>query len=164
MNTLELQHAVEQFLYAQAELCDHQQWDEYLACFDPTAEFHVPQWDSEHVATTDPKREMSMIYYANRGGLEDRIFRLRTGKSAASHPMPRTLHQISNVRIQDRGQGLLQVGAKWNTHYTRHGQADCYFGEVSYELRQVDGGFSILCKHVLLLNDRINAVLDFYHL
>src|SRR5258708_20440569 len=84
-----------------------------------SAEFHVPQWDSEHVATTDPKREMSMIYYATRGGLEDRIFRLRTGKSAASQPMPRTLHQISNVRIQDRGQGLLQVGAKWNTHYTR---------------------------------------------
>src|SRR5258708_40269800 len=37
-----------------------------------SAEFHVPQWDSEHVATTDPKREMSMIYYATRGGLEDR--------------------------------------------------------------------------------------------
>src|SRR5260221_8208368 len=54
----------------QAELCDRQQWDEYLACFDPTAEFHVPQWDSEHVATTDPKREMSMIYYATRGGLD----------------------------------------------------------------------------------------------
>ncbi|MDD0812699.1 anthranilate 1,2-dioxygenase small subunit [Curvibacter sp. RS43] len=164
MSAIELQHAVEQFLYDQADWCDRQQWDEYLACFDPSAVFHVPQWDSEHVATTDPKREMSMIYYANRGGLEDRIFRLRTGKSAASHPMPRTLHQINNVRIRSQAQGVLQVGAKWSTHYTRHGQADCYFGEVSYELRQSGASFSILRKHVLLLNDRINAVLDFYHL
>jgi len=164
MNTLELQHAVEQFLFAQAEMCDRQQWDEYLTCFDPKAEFHVPQWDSEHVPTTNPKCEMSMIYYATRGGLEDRVFRLRTGKSAASHPMPRTLHQISNVRIGARHEDTLQVFAKWSTHYSRHGQADCYFGEVSYTLRQTDAGFQILRKHVLLLNDRINAVLDFYHL
>ena len=164
MNTLEVHHAVEQFLFAQAEMCDRQQWDAYLDCFDPSSEFHVPQWDSEHVPTTNPKCEMSMIYYANRGGLEDRVFRLRTGKSAASHPMPRTLHQISNVRIGASNEDTFQVFAKWNTHYTRHGKSDCYFGEVNYTLRHTETGFLILRKHVLLLNDRINAVLDFYHL
>lgn len=92
-----LQHSIEQFLYHKAQLCDQQDWDAYLDLFDEQSEFHLPQWESEHSYTTDPKRGMSLIYYANRSGLEDRVFRLRTGKSAASTPMPRTLHQISNV-------------------------------------------------------------------
>ena len=96
-----LQHSVEQFLYRKSELCDQQDWDAYIALFDEQSEFHLPQWESEHVYTTDPKRSMSLIYYSNRSGLEDRVFRLRTGKSAASNPMPRTLHMISNVRIAE---------------------------------------------------------------
>ena len=98
-----LQHSVEQFLYRNAELCDGQSWDEYLEQFDEDCEFHVPQWESEHVYTTDPKRGMSLIYYANRSGIEDRVYRIRTGKSAASSPMPRTLHQVANVRIAEPG-------------------------------------------------------------
>lgn len=164
MTDLELQHRVEQFLFDTAELCDRQQWEDYLACFEADAEFHIPQWDSEHVATTDPQREMSMIWYGNRQGLEDRIYRIRTGKSAASSPMPRTLHLIGNVRIVESMAQQLRVKAKWTTQHVRFGQSGCYFGEVEYTLRKTaDGGLRIARKHVLLLNDRINEVLDFYH-
>lgn len=158
------QQAVEQFLYHKAELCDAQSWDEYLDLFDENSEFHVPQWDSEHVYTTDPKRGMSLIYYSNRTGLEDRVFRLRTGKSAASTPLPRTLHQITNVRIAERENGELEVKANWATFYARHGVAEHFFGRVTYTLRPEGDTWKIARKHVLLLNDTINAVLDFYHL
>ncbi|PXB87898.1 benzoate 1,2-dioxygenase small subunit, partial [Pseudomonas aeruginosa] len=94
-----LQYRVEQFLYRHAELCDAQDWDGYLAQFDEQCEFHLPQWESEQRYTRDPKREMSLIYYPSRAGLEDRVFRIRTGKAASTVPMPRTLHQIGNVRI-----------------------------------------------------------------
>ncbi|ACR32429.1 anthranilate 1,2-dioxygenase small subunit [Burkholderia glumae] len=159
-----LQQSVEQFLYRMAELCDAQSWDEYLDLFDENSEYHVPQWDSEHVYTTDPKRGMSLIYYANRAGLEDRVFRLRTGKSAASTPLPRTLHQITNVRIAQGGQDELEVKANWVTFYARHGVAEHFFGRVTYQLRPHGESWKIMRKHVLLLNDTINAVLDFYHL
>ena len=159
----ELQTSVEQFLYRKAELCDRQDWDEYLALFDENAEFHIPQWDSEHVYTTDPKREMSMIYYANRTGLEDRVYRIRTGKSAASSPMPRTLHLINNVRITESTEAHLEVKAKWVTHHCRFGIAECFFGEATYRLKPVGDSWKIMRKHVVLLNDQINAVLDFYH-
>ncbi|MFX1671024.1 anthranilate 1,2-dioxygenase small subunit [Paraburkholderia sp. A2WS-5] len=159
-----LQQSVEQFLYRKAELCDAQSWDEYLDLFDENSELHVPQWDSEHVYTTDPKRGMSLIYYANRTGLEDRVFRLRTGKSAASTPLPRTLHQITNVRIAEREHGELEVKANWVTFYARHGVAEHFFGRVTYQLRPAGDTWKIARKHVLLLNDTINAVLDFYHL
>lgn len=159
-----LQQSVEQFLYRKAELCDAQNWDEYLDLFDEDSEFHVPQWDSEHVYTTDPKRGMSLIYYANRTGLDDRVFRLRTGKSAASTPLPRTLHQITNVRIAERERGELEVKANWATFYARRGIGEHFFGQVTYQLRPAGASWKIARKHVLLLNDTINAVLDFYHL
>lgn len=158
-----LQQDIEQFLYAMAEYCDRQDWDKYLECFDESAEFHLPQWDSEHVYTKDPKREMSMIYYANRQGLEDRVFRIRTGKSAASTPMPRTLHMVSNVRVTDEAPGRIEVKAKWVTHHCRFGLAEYFFGDVTYLLKPSDTTWKITKKHVVLLNDTINAVLDFYH-
>lgn len=158
------QHAVEQFLYRKAELCDRQEWDAYLQLFDPQSEFHLPQWESEHVYTTDPKREMSLIYYANRGGLEDRVFRLRTGKSAASTPMPRTLHLINNVRIEERDDGQLEVKAAWVTLYTRQGVSSQFFGHVTYHLKATGDSWTITRKHIVLLNDTIDSVLDFYHL
>ena len=136
-----LQQTIEQFLYRKSELCDGQDWDAYLALFDEQCEFHVPQWDSEHEYTTDPRRGMSLIYYDNRTGLEDRVYRLRTGKSAASTPLPRTMHQISNIR-----------------------SAEHFFGRATYRLRWDGGNWRITRKHVLLLNDKINSVLDFYHL
>ncbi|MDO7925678.1 anthranilate 1,2-dioxygenase small subunit [Pseudomonas sp. KFB-139] len=159
-----LQHAVEQFLYRKAELCDQQDWDAYIALFDEQSEFHLPQWESEHVYTTDPKRGMSLIYYSNRSGLEDRVFRLRTGKSAASTPMPRTLHQISNVRINELPDGQLQVKAAWVTLYTRQGLSEQFYGHVTYHLKATADSWKITRKHIVLLNDTINSVLDFYHL
>ncbi|RMS67780.1 Benzoate 1,2-dioxygenase beta subunit [Pseudomonas savastanoi] len=101
----QLQYRIEQFLYHMAEVCDAQDWDRYLDLFSEDSEFHLPQWDSEHVYTTDPRKGMSLIYYPNRGGLEDRVYRLRTGKAASTIPMPRTLHLISNVRIAPAGEG-----------------------------------------------------------
>lgn len=162
-----LQYAVEQFMYRKAELCDTQDWDAYLDMFDEESEFHLPQWSSEHEYTTDPKRGMSLIYYANRSGLEDRVYRIRTGKSAACTPMPRTQHQISNVRIAPRAGGAdgeLEVRVNWSTHYYRFAVPGHFFGYATYHLKPAGEGWKITRKHVVLLNDTINAVLDFYHL
>lgn len=159
-----LQHRIEQFLYRACELCDAQDWDAYLALFDEQCEFHLPQWDSEHVYTRDPKREMSLIYYASRAGLEDRVFRIRTGKAASTVPMPRTLHNITNVRIAEQADGQLEVRANWHTLFHRLGESGQFFGHATYRLKPHGDSWLITRKHILLLNDRINAVLDFYHL
>lgn len=159
----EMQHRVEQLLYRLSEACDNQEWDRYLDFFTGDAEFHIPQWRSEHQYTEDPRREMSLIYYASRAGLEDRVYRIRTGKSAACTPMPRTLHLISNVRCETIAAGELDVSVNWVTHYYRFGQSQNFFGRASYRLREQQGGLKIARKHVLLLNDKIDSVLDFYH-
>ena len=68
----------------------------------PDAEFWMPAWDDDDTLVTDPQREISLIYYTNRGGLEDRVFRIKTDRSSAtSLPEPRTGHNITNVEIVD---------------------------------------------------------------
>ena len=44
----------------------------------------MPAWDDDDKLTTDPQREISLIWYGNRGGLEDRVFRIRTDRSSAT--------------------------------------------------------------------------------
>lgn len=159
----DLQTSVEQFLYRKSELCDRREWVDYLELFDENSEFHIPQWDSEHVYTTDPKRGMSLIYYPTRAGLEDRVYRIGTGKSAASTPMPRTLHLISNVMIQEVSDSQLEAKAKWMTQVYRFGQTSCFYGDATYLLKPVGFSWVILKKHAVVLNDTIDSVLDFYH-
>lgn len=160
----ELQYQVEQFFYRKSQLCDAQEWDAYLDLFDENSEFHLPQWESEHVYTTDPKRSMSLIYYANRSGLEDRVFRIRTGKAASATPMPRTMHSINNVRIRELEEGVLEVKLNWNTLFYRLATSEQFYGWATYHLIRSGESFKITRKHVVLLNDTINSVLDFYHL
>nr|WP_174505881.1 aromatic-ring-hydroxylating dioxygenase subunit beta [Acinetobacter sp. Marseille-Q1620] len=163
-NNAELQYQIEQFLYANASKCDQKKWDEYLDDFDEKLEFHVPQWKSEHEYTTNPKREMSLIYYSNRGGLEDRIFRVETEKSSSAYPLPRTLHQISNVRILGIEGDEIIVEAGWDTSYIRMEIVNRFFGVVHYRIKRNAEQFKITYKQVILMNDKINAVLDFYHI
>ncbi|WEF28987.1 anthranilate 1,2-dioxygenase small subunit [Klebsiella aerogenes] len=164
MMNAELQYQIEQFLFHKAELCDAKKWDEYLALFCDDCEFHLPQWESEHLVTQDPRKGLSLIYYANRTGLEDRVFRLRTGKAASAVPLPRTVHFISNVRITPQAHGALTVNANWKTSYYRHSTSEEFYGFATYSLIPSADSWRIKRKHVILLNDTINSVLDFYHL
>lgn len=107
---------------------------------------------------------MSLIYYPSRAGLEDRVFRIRTGKAASTVPMPRTLHQIGNVRIAEEGEGLLRVRVNWQTLFQRLDQTGSFFGHATYRLKPHGETWLIARKHIVLLNDRIDSVLDFYHL
>jgi anthranilate 1,2-dioxygenase (deaminating, decarboxylating) small subunit len=92
------------------------------------------------------------------------VFRIRTGKAASTIPMPRTLHLISNVRIAPLDNDELEVRVNWHTLYYRLQTAEQFFGRATYRLRPDGESWKISRKHVVLLNDTINSVLDFYHL
>ena len=92
--------ALQAFLYREARLLDDKQWDEWLQLYAPDAQFWMPSWDDNDELVTDPQRDISLIYYPNRGGLEDRVFRIKTERSGAtSLPEPRTSHNISNWAV-----------------------------------------------------------------
>lgn len=160
---MELTFAVSQFLIQKSEYCDQYQWNKYLELYDEDSEYHIPQWIDDHTYVTDPNQGMSYIYYADRTGLEDRVFRIETGKAASATPLPRTAHFISNVRVKELENGLVEAKVVWQTLYNRQGLEGCFYGHATYILRKTEDSFRIRKQHTVLLNDKIDSVLDFYH-
>ena len=152
------------FLYREARFLDDRQWDAWLDCYAPDAEFWMPAWDDDGEMTRDPQSEISLIYYPNRGGLEDRVFRIKTDRSAASMPEPRTGHHISNVEIVSQQGSTLSVRFNWHTLSYRYHSTDSYFGTSTYTLDVSSGQPLIQRKYVVLKNDYIHQVIDVYHI
>ncbi len=151
-------------LYREASLLDERRWDEWLAMYLENCEFWLLAWDSEYELALNPKTDLSLIYYDNRSNLEERVVRIRTGLSAASRPLPRTWHLVSNVRLGEQTEDNLQVFAKWQTHAYRHEQTDTYYGTYEYWLRKQDGEFRIARKKIVLINDVLCTALDIYNI
>jgi benzoate/toluate 1,2-dioxygenase subunit beta len=155
---------VEQFLYAEARMLDDRDFEGWLECYSPDAEFWMPAWDDDDTLVTDPHREISLIWYGNRGGLEDRVFRIRTDRSSAtSLPEPRTGHNITNVEILSQEGDTAEVRFNWFTLYYRYDTLDTYFGTSFYTL-DISGPRPLITKKkVILKNDYIHHVVDIYH-
>ena len=155
---------VQAFLYREARLLDDRQWDEWLTCYALDAEFWMPAWDDDGEMTRDPQSEISLIYYANRGGLEDRVFRIKTDRSSASMPEPRTGHHVANVEIVSQNGSEVQVRFNWHTLSYRYSMTDSYFGTSHYTLDTSGDQPVIKRKRVVLKNDYIHHVIDVYHI
>ena len=90
---------IQSFLYAEARCLDDRDWDAWLAFYHDDCEFWMPAWDDFDTLTEDPLNEMSLIYYPDKSGIEDRVFRIKTDRSSAtSLPEPRTSYNISMSR------------------------------------------------------------------
>ena len=155
---------VEQFLYREARYLDDREFERWLECYAPDAEFWMPAWDDDDTLITDPQREVSLIWYPNRGGLEDRVFRIRTDRSSAtSIPEPRTGHNITNVEILDQRDDVCEVRFNWFTLYYRYQSVDTYFGTSFYTLDTSGSEPLIKRKKIILKNDYVHHVVDIYH-
>lgn len=153
------------FLYREARYLDDREWAPWLALYAAEAEYWMPAWDDDDRLTEDPHSQISLIYYPNRNGLEDRVFRIQTERSSASMPEPRTSHTLSNVEVlEDRG-ALLDVRYNFHTLSHRYKVTDQFFGTIFVTLKKVeDGSYLILRKKIVLKNDYIRQVIDIYHI
>ena len=152
------------FLYQEVRHLDEKQWDEWLKSYDENCVFWMPSWNDEDELTKDPQTEISLIYYPNKGGLEDRVFRIKTERSSASMPEPRTSHNISNVEVVEETEAEIKVRFNWHTLSYRYKTVDQYFGTSYYSLKKTNGSYLITNKRVILKNDYIRQVLDVYHI
>ena len=155
---------ISQFLFQEARFLDDEQWDDWIECYAPSASFWMPAWDDDDQLTTDPQSEISLIYYPDRQGLEDRVFRIKTERSSATMPDTRTSHNINNIEVIERDGDKLTVRFNWNTLSFRYKTSYSYFGMSRYEIDFSGEQPKILSKYVVLKNDYINQVIDIYHL
>lgn len=151
-------------LFREAACLDERRWDEWLALFAIDCEYWVPTWRTEEVLAADPRTELSHIYYASRAGLEDRIVRIRSGKSPASTPLRRTTHLVSNVQLLDGSGQAMQLRSSWTVHVfdPHHKNAYTLFGYSLHSLRAVEAQWCIARKKVVLQNDYLPAMVDIY--
>lgn len=152
------------FLYKEARHLDDKEWDEWLKFYDEDCTFWMPSWTDEDELTTNPQTEISLIYYTNKGGLEDRVFRIKTERSSASMPEPRTTHNINNVEILEENENEVKIRFNWHTLSYRYKITDTYFGTSFYTLKKSENGFLIADKKIVLKDDYIRQVLDIYHI
>ena len=152
------------FLYREARLLDDREWDEWLTCYAPDVSYWMPAWDDDDQLTEDPQSEISLIFYPSRDGLEDRVFRIKTERSGASTPEPRTSHNVTNVElVADRGE---EVDLRYNFHTLNHRYkvTDHFFGTMFVTLRKSGEELVISQKKIVLKNDYIRQVIDVYHI
>lgn len=153
---------VEALLFEEAACLDEQRWDDWLQLFAQDVEYWMPAWDSEHELTKDPSSEISLIYYSDRTGLEDRVWRIKSGLSAASTPLPRTSHQVTNIRVGELKNGTVGVKTTWQVNSFRNEITDNFYGRYEYLLKESGDALIIAKKKIILLNDIIPSVVDIY--
>lgn len=151
------------FLYREARLLDDREWDIWLTCYAPDVTYWMPAWDDDDQITQDPQSQISLIYYPNRDGLEDRVFRIKTERSGASTPEPRTSHMVANVELLAARGAELDLRYNFHTLSHRYKVTDQYFGTVFVTLRRDGGDIVISNKKIVLKNDYIRQVIDVYH-
>ena len=100
----------------------------------------------------------------SRSGLEDRVVRIRSGKSAASTPTPRTAHIVGSVLPLESPADRVRLSSTWVTHvyFPRSRESHAFFGCSEHELALREGDWRIARKKILLQNDYIPTMLDVY--
>ena len=104
------------------------------------------------------------MYFRNRGGIEDRVFRIETRDSYASQPLDRTVHIISNILVVGVDGDEITATANCLVHsFGKHGgqtRASLY----DFKFRKNVEGLKIILKKITLIDDKLEGPVDIYHL
>lgn len=148
----------------EGHLLDDRRWDDWLALYDPGATFWLPAWRDEDERLDSPEAGVSLIYHDSRGGLEDRVGRVRSGKSVTTMPLPRTTHLITAPRARLLADRTVEVDSRWMVwlYQPRTAKLQALAGHYRHRIG-IDGETCrILAKTITLMNDEIPTQLDFY--
>jgi 3-phenylpropionate/cinnamic acid dioxygenase small subunit len=152
-----------EFLYREARLLDARKFGEWLDLFCEDAVFWAPAVGMDGAYTTDPETSLNFIYIVGRTGLEARVFRVESGGSLASNPLPHTRHLVTNVMVD--GDEAAEVRAFANTQVVAFCEArgqQILNGSYEYVLRKENGRLRIARKKILLLEYVVDGYFDFF--
>lgn len=144
---------IESFLYREAFLLDAWKLQEWLTLFTEDATYWIPCNEDDN----DPTQHIS-IAYDDKPNLQDRIWRLDSGKAWSQEPRSRTRRLISNVEILDASGDEVTVSSSFALFQTRLGRQNTFAGRYEHRLRKVDGAWKIAFKKAELINN--NETID----
>ncbi|MCY3688582.1 MAG: aromatic-ring-hydroxylating dioxygenase subunit beta [Gammaproteobacteria bacterium] len=141
-----LRERVEEFLFREAALLDDWKLDEWVNLFTDDARYVVPSTD---MPEGDPGRDLVLI--------DDDIVRLRARASRLNsrfahreNPRSRTRRFVSNVRVEETGDGQLSVSANVLVYRFRSAEGAPFVGAIDYILRRDGADFKIVHRRAVL--------------
>lgn len=148
----------------EGHLLDDRRWDEWLALYHDDALFWLPTRRSDGEPLASPDDGVSLMYHDARRGLEERVARIRSGKTVTAEPLPRTTHLITAPRASAHAGGEVEVVSRWATLIyeprtaRQHQLGGCY----QHRIMEGERGMVIVAKKIILMNEEIPTQLDFY--
>jgi benzoate/toluate 1,2-dioxygenase beta subunit/2,4,5-trichlorophenoxyacetic acid oxygenase 2 len=155
---------VERLLFVEAQYLDDKAWDAWADLYCEDARYWVPSWRDEYDLVSDPDTEVSYIYHSSRAQLRERIGRIESRKSITALPLPRTLHLISNIVLSEPDELGVEARSCWTTHVfdPRTRRQHLHFGTYQHRLVRTGEGYRIAAKKIVIMNDCIPTLVDFY--
>lgn len=139
---------VEQFLYYEARLQDLHAYDDWEALWADDAVYWIPA----NGDNTDPETQMSIIY-DNRSRIGIRVKQLKTGKRHTQTPRSQLARIIANIEFVGQNGTEIDVRANSFIHEESLRGPATWAARNEYRLRLVDGGFKLVRKKVVLVNN-----------
>jgi benzoate/toluate 1,2-dioxygenase subunit beta len=142
------QHAVEQFLYRQAELLDGKQWQGWIDLFTPDGIYWMPPERSYTTWDGTPA-----IFAEDRNLMEVRMRRVLHPDAWSQRPLWETNHVVSNVVIEkEKANGDVVVRSRFHMMELRRDDVRHFAGAYRHELKKTKSGYRIKLQRVDMTN------------
>jgi benzoate/toluate 1,2-dioxygenase beta subunit len=143
-----MQHAVEQFLYRQAELLDAKRWQDYIGLFSDDGVYWMPAkpedktWDG-----------MPSIFAEDRNLMNVRMKRVLHPDAWSQRPLWGTNHVVSNVVIRKvSSSGDVEATSRFHMMELRRDNVRHFAGAYTHHLKKTKDGYRIKRQRVDMTN------------
>lgn len=148
MTRLELQHAVEQFLYRQAELLDSKQWQDWIDLFAPEGIYWMPPDESYRTWDGQPA-----IFAEDRNLMTVRMLRVLHPDAWSQRADWGTNHVVGNVQIEKAAKnGDVVVRSRFHMLEMRRDDVRHFAGRYTHHLKKTKSGWRIKLQRVDMTN------------
>lgn len=142
------QHAVEQFLFRQAELLDTKRWQDYIDLFTPDGIYWMPP-DPSHTTWEG----MSAIFAEDKNLMTVRVNRVLHPDAWSQRPQWGTNHVVGNVMIEsEKPNGDVVARSRFHMMELRRDDVRHFAGSYVHHLSRTKNGYRIKLQRVDMTN------------
>jgi 3-phenylpropionate/cinnamic acid dioxygenase small subunit len=135
------------FIWYEADLLDHQEYQTWLSLWDTKGLYIVPTDNNE----TDYENTLNLAL-DDAGMRRMRVARLESGESVSAGAASSTVRMVSRLRILEETADYIVVRCAMTLNELRHGNLVTYPADLEYRLKPTDDGFVIDRKVVKLMH------------
>ena len=142
------QHAVEQFLFRQAELLDTKRWQDYIDLFTADGIYWMPP-EPSHTTWEG----MPAIFAEDKNLMTVRVNRVLHPDAWSQRPLWGTNHVVGNVMIEsDKPNGDVVVRSRFHMLELRRDDVRHFAGSYVHHLKSTKDGYRIKLQRVDMTN------------